>query len=316
MEYAKWTGEREQTRKQTYKQTVEKRSNAREGQQYVTTEKSGWERFLEKCAELFGENSMLGEMLRRIRKQRTVQLVLLLCGVLLIAGATKWITDRIFYREVDITEVFAATESGCVENRVQITADYGTGFLTEHDKQSLLAYLANALGVQMEEAAVVAENDVSQIYTYTKQAKRAETIFKVITLKEDTQRTYLYAELNIYEDSSYDILDYRDRILKAFKELEVLRVETTLQFLGAYEGQLVMSEWECISNSMIKKLDGKIVYENRDPDLYTVYAYSALLPEYITSNGKQVNIQVAMRYEEDNDRTVVYLATPIIREDW
>lgn len=308
MEYSRWTGQR--SRRTEPEQVRRKPEMNHRGNAAASGRHREWS---VRGADL---KAGLQGMCAWIKRNRKMQLILLLSGVLVIGGVTKGVMNRFLYREADITEAFLATDSGCLETRLQITADYGSDFLTEHDKQELLRFLANALGVQMEGNATATENDVSQIYTYTKQAKQAETTFKVVTLKENSGRTYLYTELVIYEDNQYDILAYRDQLLKALKELAVVRVETTLQFLGAYEGQLAMSEWDRISDRMIKKLDGKIIYENRDPDLYTVYAYSAGLPEYITSNGKQINIQVAMRYEEDNDRTIVYLATPMIRGDW
>lgn len=245
-----------------------------------------------------------------------IRLILILCGILLIAGVTKLITDQIFYKEAGIADAFAVTKSGCIESRLQITADYGTGFLTEHDKQALAAYLANALGIRMEGAAEYKEDETSQIYTYEKEARQAATTIKIVTLQEDVARTYLYTELVIYDDVDHDILKYRDIIIEALDELKVVQVETTLQFLGAYDGLLAMSEWDRIVDSMIHELNGRIVYENRDMELYTVYGYSALLPEYISVNQKKINIQAAMRYEADYDRTVVYLATPMIRGDW
>lgn len=242
--------------------------------------------------------------------------ILVLSALLLIGGVTKIISDRLLYRQMDIVDAFAASDIGCVESRLQITADYGTAFLTEHDKQSLISYLANALGVRMDEEIEYRENDVSQIYSYTKKARQAATTIKAITLREDTSRTYLYVELVIYQDSEFDVLNYRDIILDTLDDMGVLQAETTLQLLGAYEGKLALSEWDRLADGMIKDLSGKILYENRDEELYTIYAYSKLLTEYITVDNKKINMQVAVRYEEDNDRTVVYLATPIIRGEW
>ena len=96
----------------------------------------------------------------------------------------------------------------------------------------------------------------------------------------------------------------------------VKQAETTLQLLGAYSGKLPVSEWDKLADKMIGNLSGKVIYENRDEDLYTIYAYSNMLSEYITVENKKINMQVAMRYEADNDRTVLYLATPIIRGEW
>ena len=168
----------------------------------------------------------------------------------------------------------------------------------------------------MEGAADYQENEVSQVYTYHKEAKQAATTIKAITLRQDTSRTYLYTELVIRNDVNFDILSYRDILLGALKDLQVVQAETTMQFLGAYEGDLPLERWNKIANSMIKELGGKIIYENRDKELYTIYAYSSQLPEYVSVDRNKINIQVAMRYEQDSDRTVVYLATPLLRGDW
>jgi hypothetical protein len=188
--------------------------------------------------------------------------------------------------------------------------------LTEHDKQALIGYLADAIGVRMDGEITSRETDVSQVYSYTKQARQAATTIKAITLREDTSRTYLYVELEIYQDTEYDILNYRDIILGTLKDMGVKQAETTLQLLGAYSGKLPVSEWDKLADKMIGNLSGKVIYENRDEDLYTIYAYSNMLSEYITVENKKINMQVAMRYEADNDRTVLYLATPIIRGEW
>ena len=245
-----------------------------------------------------------------------MKLILILSALLLIGSVTKVISDQIFYQKMDIVDAFAATEAAYVESKLQITADYGTAFLTEHDKQSLISYLAGALGVCMDGEIEYRETEVSQIYSYTKKARQASTTIKAITLREDTSRTYLYVELSIYQDNAFDILNYRDIILDTLDDMGVTQAETTLQLLGAYDGKTSVEEWDKLADQMIGKLSGKIIYENRAEELYTIYAYSNLLAEYIMVDNKKINMQVAVRYEEDNNRTVVYLATPIIRGEW
>lgn len=251
-----------------------------------------------------------------VDKSLKMKLILVISALLLIGTVTKAVSDRLLYRQMDIVDAFAASEAGCVESKLQITADYGTAFLTEHDKQSLIHYLAGALGVRIDGEIAYRETDAGQIYSYTKKARQAATTLKAITLREDTSRTYLYVELSIYQDAAFDILNYRDIILDTLKDMGVTQAETTLQLLGAYAGKLAFSEWDRLADQMIGKLSGKVIYENRDEELYTIYAYSNLLAEYITVEEKKINMQVAVRYEADNDRTVVYLATPIIRGEW
>lgn len=259
---------------------------------------------------------MEGEANRKVRHAYKPNRFVWLCLALIMIGLTQWIMGYCLFQEADITEAFAASKSSCVETRVQVTADYGTDFLTEKDKQQLIRYLAGTLGIRTEVEPVKSEKETATVYEYEIAARYAKSSLKVITMKEDTSHTYLFVELVLYEDSDYEILVYRDRILKGLQKLGVENAETTLQFLGAYEGELPATEWERISDDMVKRLNGKIIYANRDPRLYTIYAYTALLSEYICSNDFKVNIQVAMKYEEDTNRTVIYLATPILRSDW
>ena len=47
-----------------------------------------------------------------------------------------------------------------------------------------------------------------------------------------------------------------------------------------------------------------------------VYAYTALLDDYITVEGKKINLHIAMSKDEANYRTIVYLASPILPDTW
>ena len=254
--------------------------------------------------------------LQFIMASRYRKALVAVCILLLIGVGTKVASDYLIYRQVELVDAFAASDAGNVESRLQITADYGSAFLTERDKQSLIAYLANAIGVNMDGEVEYKENDICQVYEYRRAAKQAETTIKAVTLREEITKTYLYVELVIYQDTEYNALEYRDIILDAMDALKVKQVETTLQLAGIYEGKLAFGEWNRIADNMVKKLSGKIIYENRDEELYTIYAYSKLLPEYIVVEGKKMNMQVVIRYEEDYDRTVVYLATPLLRGEW
>lgn len=244
------------------------------------------------------------------------RILLILCSVLLVASVTKIISDAFFYQKKELVDAFAAGDANVVESVLQVTADYGTAFLTERDKQGLIAYLAGAIGVQMDGTTQQTETEDAQVYTYVKKAKQAATTIKAVTLREDVAHTYLAVEIDIYQDSEYYALKYRDIILKAMEELKVNQVETTLQLSGRYTGKLAFSEWNRLADRMVKQLNSKIVYQNRDEELYTIYAYSNQLSEYITVEGKKINVQVAVSYDKNADQTVVYLATPIIRGEW
>lgn len=234
----------------------------------------------------------------------------------LIVFMTGIIMNEYYFRTGEITDAFAASESACLESRLQMTADYGSAFLIEHDKTALIAFLANELGIVMDTEVERSENEECEVYKYVKNAARATTTIMTVTRKEEVDRTYLYAEVVLKNDDRYDILEVRDCLNEAFTKLKVERVETTLQLQGGYDGRLDISEWKKISNSLMKRLRAEICYENRDAEMYTLYGYSHELPEYVSVVGEKINVQVAIKYDEVSDKTVVYLASPLIRGDW
>ena len=129
---------------------------------------------------------------------------------------------------------------------------------------------------------------------------------------------YIVVRLTIFEDMDSDILAYQERLENLLEELDIKQksMNTTLQFSGSYAGDLSLDEKNKIADEMIGNLEGKVVFESRENDLYTIYAYTGSIPEYITVDHNKINIQVAMSYDQSTDTTKVYLATPIISGDW
>jgi hypothetical protein len=41
-----------------------------------------------------------------------------------------------------------------------------------------------------------------------------------------------------------------------------------------------------------------------------------LIDEYVEAAGCKINIQIAMTYDEQLDKTRIYFATPIINQGW
>jgi hypothetical protein len=71
-----------------------------------------------------------------------------------------------------------------------------------------------------------------------------------------------------------------------------------------------------ISEMLVRELQGEIAIEYDEGDLFTVYGYTGMLNEYVTSAGNKINIQIAITYNELTNKTTVTLATPVMNENW
>lgn len=251
--------------------------------------------------------------------------------LLWIAVGSQYLATKLFAKEGDIMEAFIATNTGLMESTLEMTAEYSNQYMTIKEKEDLIDYIARGLGIQTRKEFRENTTENRQEVVFEKQAQRASTVIKLVTIggsesvdafaqaQEQNKITqYLIVRIKIYEDANNDILYYQDQIESLYHSAEIAKgnVHTTLQLCGNYAGDLLMATKDKISKDMIHALEGRIVYENKDEDLYTVYAYTGLLDEYITLEHSKINIQVAISYDEEIDCTKVYLATPIITQDW
>ena len=63
-------------------------------------------------------------------------------------------------------------------------------------------------------------------------------------------------------------------------------------------------------------MDVTVVEENRSMDLYTICGYTPLLEEHVMQQGSPINLNLAMNYNEEEDRTYIYAAVPILSLDY
>lgn len=83
-------------------------------------------------------------------------------------------------------------------------------------------------------------------------------------------------------------------------------------YVGSFEGRLESVKMQNICDTMLKSLRGIAVEGIHDEGFVSISGYSVLLGKGIMSGGRQVNIQVAMRYNSYKDRTYIWVGTPII----
>ena len=111
------------------------------------------------------------------------------------------------------------------------------------------------------------------------------------------------------------LYDYKELVRNIFAA-EGIKGNVSIYLEGRIRGALNYEERSYLADRMIKKLDGKIVTESRDNDIFTIYAYTSNIEEYIKSVGRKINVNVTSSYDEAANETVIYLATPINNLDY
>lgn len=258
-------------------------------------------------------------MIKHIFSRKKTKITLYIVMVLWIATMTQILVNQLFYKELKITDAFVSTKMTGMESNIEVVGEFKSEFLSENDKSDLIQAIGRHIGLTMDQDITVWKEATRSIYSFTKEAKQAKSEIKVVSLEQEEDNSivmkhYVLVRLNLKETIA-SIDQYRGMITDILDELEVENQQVTLKYKGEYEGVLSRADKDELSNNLVKQLRGTISTQYEE-DLYTVYAYTALLDEYIMNGGTKVNIQIAISYDEEKNKTVVYLASPLLNDSW
>jgi len=232
----------------------------------------------------------------------------------------KLLVGAVFEKNTSLVAAFSASNPQEISATVEVTAKYPLGDLSDKNKRLVMEEVADAIGLSIDSEPTVTKTENRQEISFVKDALAADTEVKVISLLEEKEgetaaATYLYAQICL--NRSLDtVLAYRTLLEKTMEELSCTEISTTIQLVGDYAGYLPLERRDEITEEILDALEAEVVYEYREHDLYTVYAYTAGLDNFITVEGKKINVHIAMSQKEDHYRTLLYLASPILPDTW
>lgn len=239
----------------------------------------------------------------------------------------KLLAGAVFEKNTSLVAAFSVTNPQEISAMVEVTAKYPEGDMSDRNKLLLLEELADAIGLRLDMEPEVTETEQRQEIRFFKDALAADTELKLISLStssgdsaageaEEVQtKTYLYAGIQLSQ-SLDAVLAYKTLLEETLEELSCTEISTTIQLVGDYAGYLPVDRRNEITDKILDALSAEVVYEYREQDLYTVYAYTAGLDNYITVEDKKINVHIAMSQDEERYRTILYLASPILPDTW
>lgn len=115
------------------------------------------------------------------------------------------------------------------------------------------------------------------------------------------------------ENSSFEGI--KDNVLNIFKKHDIVpRVNTCVT--GNFEGKLETRRLNEISKEVFQKLNAKKVNGIVDDGMISVTAYSTKIEDCIIIDGEKVNLNLAIRYNSYENKTYMWIATPVITTEY
>ena len=254
----------------------------------------------------------------KIKKGKVSQHLLLwtLIAAVWLLVILKMLIGVLFEKNTSLVSAFSVTNPVFSSATVEVTARFPEDYLDSFDKRQMLGKIAKEIGLTIEGEPEVISTKQRQEVSYEKRARAATTNLRILSLAEENGREtemkhYLYARITLTE-SAESILLYKERLEEIFAGLKGCDISTTVQLVGEYSGYLTKDRKDAVTERVLSALNARVVYDYREDDLYTVYAYTAALDNYITVENKKINVHLAMSQDEEKYKTILYLATPIL----
>lgn len=243
-----------------------------------------------------------------------------LIALVWLAVVVQFFINRDLQRSGDVVEAFSSSEAIPVEACVGAYGYFGEMELAGATKNTMLRNLAKKLGITDGYELTASEGDSYRESTLTKNGKYGRTVIQIVsmdTINEDrqavTQQTIL-CDITIYDDIAY-AMECRELLEDIYQEIG-MEANINVYLKGKTAGSLTQSRRQEMVDSLLKKLSASVVQEIDNENYYCLYGYTNQFDRVIYQNGKKINVNLAITYNEEEDMTYLHLAVPYISQSF
>ncbi|HSQ87318.1 YwmB family TATA-box binding protein [Romboutsia sp.] len=186
--------------------------------------------------------------------------------------------------------------------------------ISKNDMRDICIEIINNLG--LEESNIKWEENwnkkENQIYAQVKTDK--ETI-SIIGIKKNNTESYIIVD--ILENKVYKNIVDIYTVLENTLNKHTYQLDINTCISGEYTKKLQINKYDDILQKILYNMNAEEIDRVEEENFVSITAYSEILNEnYLEYLGNKTNLNIGMRYSEDDDKTLIYIATPIIKLDY
>lgn len=240
----------------------------------------------------------------KLLKSIVCLLLLTLCSVVVIYGdedQTDWIDEF-----VESFEIFDSDfKFYNIKSNILIEED-----IDIKELENICIEIAKNLNVDSNKMSV--KTDKSQIYV---NYNEKNTCISVIACQKSSKESYIMVDIlnnKVYKNIENIYIKLENELKKYSDDIEI-----NICMSGEYTKRLQKSKINDILEKILYNMYAEKIDEVEDENFLSINAYSKLLKENnLKYLDREMNFNIGIRYSEDDDRTVIYIATPIIKIDY
>lgn len=212
--------------------------------------------------------------------------ILLMCVIL-------WITAGVF-----MIKSGGKTEEG----------DIVTAFENEKYMEIYSSIIATAYSTKEINSDEEKKEIINTIY------KKTDMDNAQISWLNEDGKEYIFLKAE-FENPDKSMFYYSNVVKNTFEDMRFI-TDVYSYMKGSIYGSISYTEREEIISKILKGAEAKECERYEEDNRLVIYGYSENISGYISAGGEKINVNIVVRYDENSGITEVYLATPILNEDF
>lgn len=212
--------------------------------------------------------------------------------------------------EAGIMAAFQSSKAELQEVNVNAHVNRKDIFTNPKKASEMCLNLAEKLEIQHRTIKDTSTEENTQIYLGG-QGKAGENIAIIIqsTQEASIRETNIVIDV-VQEDGFVDVDGLGNSIKDILKPYGTAQLTSCIT--GVYAGELAKEEKENIVKDILQFLGAKEIEGFREENMVSIVGFSPNIQDWISYGGNKVNLNVALRYNSYEDKTYLWMATPLI----
>lgn len=218
--------------------------------------------------------------------------------------------------EDSLVKSMESTKAQVMESTISVWSKINNKFLTADQVDKELKTIILGIDPDKSTINIVRENS-DEINKQSMSASRDNKHYFVAVESIKTDKggeTYVVMDVAI-DQSSKELAAERQRLESYFQDKSI-KPNVSSCIVGVYDGKLTEADMSSKLADAMSSVKAKTVEGLNEEGLSSISAYSGNINNFVLSNNKKVNMQIAIRYSSYDDKTYIWIGSPLIHMEY
>lgn len=246
----------------------------------------------------------------------TLLFIVFILTIAIIASNSYSLGTKKVSIEDSLLQSMGSTKAKVMESTISAWSKIDNSFMTEEQVAKEMNEIVKLINPEKSTINIVKENNegINKQTLYGNLGNKYYNIAVESTKTENGGETFVIMDVSI--DNSASELSIERQKLEAYFLAKSAKPKISSCIIGVYDGRLTESEMRSKIADAMSSVKAKEVEGLSNKDLNSISAFSGNINSFVLSNNKKVNMQIAMRYSSYDDKTYIWIGSPLIHVEY